>query len=47
MLQGSGGEDRDNSGYLVPIRQHLVARGIAVLRFDLDHERGRAAVPPT
>jgi pimeloyl-ACP methyl ester carboxylesterase len=34
MLQGSGGEDRGNSGYFASIRDHLVRHGVAVLWYD-------------
>jgi len=34
MIQGSGPADRDNSGYFVPIRDHLARHGIAVLCYD-------------
>lgn len=33
-LQGSGDADRDNNGYFVPIREHLVQHGVAVLGYD-------------
>ena len=34
LLQGSGPEDRLNSGYFAPIRDRLVRRGVAVLCYD-------------
>jgi hypothetical protein len=34
MIGGSGPSDRDNAGYFPPIRDHLVAAGIAVLSYD-------------
>src|SRR5262249_47432128 len=34
MLQGSGGEDRTNSGYFGAIRDRLVEVGLAVLWYD-------------
>jgi pimeloyl-ACP methyl ester carboxylesterase len=34
MLQGSGAADRDGDGYFTPIRDHLVAHGLAVYSYD-------------
>lgn len=34
MLQGSGPADRDGDGFFVPIREDLIAAGIAVLSWD-------------
>jgi hypothetical protein len=34
MLQGSGPTDRDNGGYFLPIREHFLRHGLAVLGYD-------------
>jgi pimeloyl-ACP methyl ester carboxylesterase len=34
MLQGSGPTDRDSGGYFVPLREHFLSHGLAVLSWD-------------